>query len=60
MGRNVSMGRYFTSLPIAEYLLQKKITVVETMRTNRIGLPKELLDMNDRDDTFTIHVMDEN
>lgn len=54
------MGRYFTSLPIAEYLLQKKITVVETMRTNRNGLPKELLDMNDRDDTFTIHVMDEN
>ena len=29
------------------------------MRTNRIGLPKELLDMKDRDDTSSIHVMDE-
>ena len=59
-GCNINLNRNFTSLPIAENLLQKKITVVGTMRINIISFPKEFLDMKDKDDTFTIHVMDEN
>ena len=49
-GRNTSMDRYFTSLPVAEYLLENDITVVGTLRSHRIGLPKELTEVKDRDD----------
>ena len=49
-GRNISMDRYFTSLPVAEYLLENDITVVGTLRSHRIGLPKELTEVKDRDD----------
>ena len=48
--RNIPMDRYFTSLPVAEYLLENDITVVGTLRSHRIGLPKELTDVKDRDD----------
>ena len=44
------MDRYFTSLPVAEYLLENDITVVGTLRSHRIGLPKELTEVKDRDD----------
>ena len=49
-GRNISMDRYFTSLPVAEYLLENDITVVGTLKCHRIGLPKELTEVKDRDD----------
>ena len=49
-GRNISMDRYFTSLPVAEYLLENDITVVGTLRSHHIGLPKELTEVKDRDD----------
>ena len=39
-GRNISMDRYFTSMTIAAYLLEKPITLVGTLRTDRIGIPK--------------------
>ena len=48
-GRNVSMDRYFTSVTIAHYLKEKKMTLVGTMRANRTGIPKELVDMQNRD-----------
>ena len=38
------------SLPVAEYLLENDITVVGTLRSHRIGLPKELTEVKDRDD----------
>ena len=44
------MDRYFTSLPVAEYLLENDITVVGTLRSHRIGLSKELTEVKDRDD----------
>ena len=33
-GRNISMDRYFTSRTISEYLLDKGMTVVGTMRSD--------------------------
>ena len=48
--RNVSVDRYFTSVTIAHYLKEEKMTLVATMRTNRKGIPKELVEMQNCDD----------
>ena len=48
-GRNVSMDRYFTSVTIAHYLKEKKMTLIGTMRANRKGIPKELVEMQNLD-----------
>ena len=40
--RNISMDRYFTSMTISEYLLDKGMTVVGTMRSERAGISKEM------------------
>lgn len=41
LGCNVTMDNYFTNLPLAKELLQKKITIVGTMKANRPEIPKE-------------------
>ena len=40
-GRNVTTDNHFTSLVLARNLKAKKATLVGTIRTNRIELPKE-------------------
>ena len=40
--RNISMDRYFTSKKISEYLLDKGMTLVGTMLSDRAGIPKEI------------------
>ena len=41
-GRNISIDRYFTSMAVAEWCLENNITIMGTMRTDRIGIPKEM------------------
>ena len=41
--RNISFDRLYTSLPLMNYLLEKDITAVGTLVSNRKGLPKEFL-----------------
>ena len=49
-GRNVSVDRYFTTVTITHYLKEKKMTLVGTMSANKKGIPKELVEMQNRDD----------
>ena len=42
-GRNISMDRLYTSIPLAEWLLERKITMVGTLQSNRKGIPEEIL-----------------
>ena len=42
-GRNISFDRLYTSLPLTNYLLEKDITAVGTLVSNRKGLPKEFV-----------------
>ena len=42
-GRNISFDRLYTSLPLMNYLLEKDITAVGTLVSNRKGLPKEFV-----------------
>ena len=55
-GRNISMDRLYTSIPTANWLLSREITVVGTLQSNRLGLPDELKNPKDRDEfQSTIH-----
>ena len=44
------MDRYFPSVAIPHYWKEKKMRLVETTRANRKGIPKELVEMPNRDD----------
>ena len=47
-GRNVTMDRYFTSIPLTEDLLAERLTVVGTINKRRKFLPKELTEARGR------------
>ena len=50
-GRNLSFDRLYTSIPLAQFLLNNcNMTCVGTLQTNRRGIPKEIKDMEDRED----------
>ena len=44
-GSNISMDRYLTSLPIAQWALENKITIFGTMRLHRKSIPKDIKTM---------------
>jgi len=55
-GRNISMDRLYTSIPIANWLREKSITVIDTLKHNRIGIPDELKDAKGREEhSVTLH-----
>lgn len=43
-GRNVTMDNWFTSLPLCQSLLEKKLTVVGTIKKNKREIPKEFVE----------------
>ena len=53
-GCNISMDRYFTSVSLADWAIDKKFTIVGTMRHDRKGIPKEMKDLNGREEKSTI------
>ena len=56
-GRNVSIDRLYTSVPLAKWLLDRDITTVEKLNTVRIGTPDELRDTKCRENfSVTCHV----
>ena len=42
MGQNISMDRYFTSVPLSEWLLDRNVTLVGAMKESRVGIPHEI------------------
>ena len=44
-GRNISTDRLYTSIPLANWLLDRNITTVGTLNSNRIGFPDEIIDL---------------
>ena len=48
-GTNISMDRYYTSIPLAEWLYDKNITCIGTLNSNQKGLPKEIKETKGRE-----------
>ena len=43
------MDRLYTSVETANWLFEKKITIVGTVRKGRVGFPEELFDTKNRE-----------
>ena len=52
-GQNISLGRYFTSVTLAEWCLERNITIVGTLKSDQKGLPKEMNGVADREEKST-------
>ena len=48
-GRNITMDRLYSSFDIAEWLLDRKITMLGTMRSNRVGIPQYIKETKDKE-----------
>ena len=57
-GSNISMDRYFTSVVVAQWTLEKKTTIVGKMRLDRKGRPKKIKSLENRDKSSVLHVFD--
>ena len=57
-GSNLSMDRYFTSVTIARWALENKITIVGTMRLHSKGIPTEIKSLENREERSVLHVFD--
>ena len=49
-GRNISMDRYFNSMEVSRWLLEKGLTVVGTLKLRRQGIPDAMLSTTGRGD----------
>ena len=47
LGRNITIDRLHSSFQAAEWLLEKKITMVDTLQQSRIGIPTVLKDIKE-------------
>ena len=48
-GRNISMDRLYTSFEVANWLSEKKITILGTLQSNRVGIPPQIKETADRE-----------
>ena len=48
-GRNISFDRLYTSIPLAKWFLEKRITCIGTMQLNRKSVPDELKETKNRE-----------
>lgn len=55
-GRNITANNWFTSIPLAEELFQKKITLIGIIRKNRPQLPHELINVKNRYKKYHIYI----
>ena len=49
-GTNISMDRYYISIPLAKGLYEKNITCVGKIKMNRKGLPTEMKETKDHEE----------
>ena len=48
-GRNLSYDRLYTSIPLAQWLLERNITSIGTIQANRKGIPIEIKQVENRE-----------
>ena len=52
-GRNISLNRYLYSITLAEWCLERNITIVSTLKSDRKGIPKEMKGVADTEEKST-------
>ena len=52
-GQNISLDRYFISVTLAEWCLERNVTIVGTLKSDRKGIPKEMKGIADRQEKST-------
>ena len=52
-GHNLMTDNLYSSIPLANKLLERSMTLVGTMRHNTVGLPKEVKSLENRDENTT-------
>ena len=52
-GRNISLDWYFTSVTLAEWCCERKITIVGTLKCDRKGIPKKKKGVAGREEKST-------
>ena len=58
LGRNISTDRLYTSISLENWLLERGITTVGTLNTNRIRIPDEIKQTKDREEfSATCHLV---
>ena len=55
-GCNISMDRFFTSVTLAQWSNERNFIIAGTMRVDRVGIPQQVKDMNNRDEKSTMYV----
>ena len=53
VGRNISTDNLYTSIPLANDLLDRGVTLVGTVRANRKGIPAEVKSLDGREENST-------
>lgn len=53
-GRNITMGNFFTTLPLAKHLLSWKLTTVGTLRKNKPYIPRQMAPHKSREENSTL------
>ena len=54
------MDCYFTLITLADWVIMKQFSIVETMHLDRKGIPKEIKSMEGRERTSTIYAYQSN
>ena len=55
-GSKISVDRYFILVIIAQWALEKKLTIICTMKLHRKGIPKEIKSLENREEMSVLHV----
>lgn len=58
--RNCTMDNWFSSCEVAEKLLERKLTMVGTMRKNKADIPKQLIETKGKEVNSSLFVFDPN
>ncbi|XP_069699066.1 piggyBac transposable element-derived protein 4-like [Periplaneta americana] len=56
--RNITVDNWFSSIPLFKAMAQRKLTMVGTLRKNKPQIPKEMIDIRERNENTSMFAFD--